>query len=251
MQELLRESTKKSNQKRPIQTKETAEELPVGWRKRLAPEKTKPYFQNLSAFLKNEYQTRQRIFPKKDAIFKAFQSVDFDAVKVVILGQDPYHGDGQAMGMSFAVPNDLFPKPPSLKNIFKEIQSDLNVTLDPKQSDLSGWAQQGVLLLNAVLTVRAHQAFSHRNQGWELFTDQVIQLLNERTKPVIFLLWGAAAQKKAQWVTKPHHTLLKSAHPSPLSATRGFFGCRHFSKANALLERQGQSPIQWEQVSLS
>lgn len=222
-----------------------AESLPPGWRKILEPEFNQEYFGKLSHFLTLEDASGQNVFPPRSLIFSALQSVDYDQVKVVILGQDPYHGVGQAIGMSFAVPNEFKPKPPSLKNIFKEISSDLSVDMRDAGSDLSGWAKQGVLLLNAVLTVREAQAFSHRDQGWETFTDQIIRLLDQRSDPMVFLLWGAAALKKKALITSEGHFILEAAHPSPLSAARGFLGCRHFSKTNEILARIEKTPIDW------
>jgi uracil-DNA glycosylase len=219
--------------------------LPPGWRAHLAHEKDKPYFQGLTQFLKQQHAARKPIFPPTPLVLRAMQNLDYDDVKVVILGQDPYHGAGQAIGLSFAVPNELRVKPPSLVNIFKEISSDLGVSMAGKGSDLSGWVEQGVLLLNTVLTVEASQAFSHRGKGWEHFTDQVIRELNERKKPVVFILWGAAAQKKKELITNRQHRWVESAHPSPLSASKGFFGCKHFSKVNALLKSFGEKPIDW------
>jgi len=175
--------------------------------------------------------------------------VDYPDVKVVILGQDPYHGDGQAIGLSFAVPNSLRLKPPSLQNIFKEIASDLGVSMNLSHSDLSGWVSQGVLLLNSVLTVRKDQAFSHRGKGWEIFTDKVISLLNDRLEPIVFLLWGAAAQKKVELISNSQHFILKSAHPSPLSAHNGFFGSRHFSQTNKILQDLNLGAINWSKTS--
>jgi len=189
------------------------------------------------------------VFPAQDRILAALQAVDYEDVKVVILGQDPYHGDGQAIGLSFAVPNALRVKPPSLKNIFKEIASDLQCSLDIQKSDLSGWTKQGVLLLNSVLTVRRSEAFSHRDHGWEKFTDRVIQLLNDRKSPIVFLLWGAAAQKKKKLLTNSTHFILEAAHPSPLSAHNGFMGCQHFSKTNQFLKSLGKTPIDWKLTS--
>lgn len=215
----------------------------------MGKEKNKPYFRDLSLFLLNEYKNGKTIYPSRDNVLRALQSLDLSQVKVVILGQDPYHGEGQAMGLSFAVPNDLRLKPPSLQNIFKEIESDCGLILSKEKSDLLGWVEQGVLLLNSVLTVRAHQAFSHRDKGWEQFTDRVIELLSERKEPMVFLLWGAAAQKKKEKISK-HHYILESVHPSPLSAHRGFFGCKHFSKANEFLKKQGHKPIDWSKISL-
>jgi uracil-DNA glycosylase len=216
----------------------------------LGPEAEKPYFKKLTQFLNAEYRAGAQIFPEKENVLRAIQAVDLPDVKVVILGQDPYHGEGQAIGLSFAVPNALRLKPPSLQNIFKEIRSDLGVSLPEGQSDLSGWTAQGVLLLNSVLTVRAGEAFSHRDQGWETFTDAIIDVLNAEAAPVVFLLWGAAAQKKKNRITNKKHFILESAHPSPLSAHRGFLGNRHFSKVNELLRQAGRSEIRWEKVSI-
>ncbi len=225
------------------------ENLPAQWRQCLEPERKKPYFQALASFLKKEYASHEKIFPERAVILRALQEVDYDTVKVVILGQDPYHGEGQAMGRSFAVPNSIKVKPPSLVNIFKEIESDLDVKLNRSQSDLSGWTQQGVLLLNTVLTVRANQAFSHREKGWETFTDEVIRQLNLRTRPMVFLLWGAAAHKKVTMIDQGRHVVLMAPHPSPLSAHRGFLGCRHFSLANKALIKIGYDPIDWTRLS--
>lgn len=219
--------------------------LPEGWKGYLTAEKEKPYFKSLVRFLKDEYSAKKMIYPQRSNIFKALQAVDYTKVKVVILGQDPYHGKDQAIGLSFAVPNELFPKPPSLQNIFKELADDLSIKVPEGKSDLSGWAEQGVLLLNAVLTVRAAQAFSHRDKGWENFTDRIIEILNERTDPVIFILWGSAAQKKKTLITNKQHFIIESAHPSPLSAYRGFFGSKPFSKVNQILTKLGKTPIDW------
>jgi uracil-DNA glycosylase len=217
--------------------------LPPGWKERLAAEKDKDYFKALTSFLSDEYKKGAKVYPARENVLRALREVDFDDVKVVILGQDPYHGAGQAIGLSFAVPNELMPKPPSLGNIFKEISSDIGVDMRGKPSDLSGWVEQGVLLLNTVLTVRASQAFSHRDKGWEQFTDKVIAELGARRDPVVFLLWGSPARKKKALIKSP--LILESPHPSPLSASSGFFGCRHFSKANKLLEQEGKQPIDW------
>lgn len=219
--------------------------LPRGWKNRLGPEKDQEYFKALTRFLKSEYEAGKKIYPPRQLILSALQKVDFDDVKVVILGQDPYHGAGQAIGLSFAVPNALTPKPPSLGNIFKEIAADLKVEMKGKNSDLATWVKQGVLLLNTVLTVRASEAFSHRDKGWEHFTDKVIKELNARTDPVIFILWGSPARKKKALITNKHHFILEAAHPSPLSAHSGFFGCRHFSKANDILKKLRKEPIDW------
>ena len=228
------------------------ENLPPGWRALLASEKDKDYFKKLTSFLNTEYRAGKHVYPERAKVLRALQESDIDDVRVVILGQDPYHGPGQAVGLSFAVPNDLKPKPPSLQNIFKEIEADLKVSMTARGSDLSGWVKHGVLLLNTVLTVRAGEALSHREKGWELFTDRVIACLNERETPIVFLLWGASAHKKKALLTNPNHFILESVHPSPLSAHRGFFGCRHFSKANAILkDRIGTATIDWSQTSLS
>lgn len=224
--------------------------LPAGWRELLANEANETYFQKLTRFLNAEYKTGNVIYPERKNILRAIQSVDISDVRVVILGQDPYHGKGQAIGLSFAVPNELQPKPPSLMNIFKEIQTDLGVKLNTQQSDLSGWVDQGVLLLNTVLTVRASQAFSHRDQGWEVFTDKIIRHLNDRKKPLIFMLWGSPAQAKRSLITNSRHRILAAPHPSPLSAHRGFMGCKHFSKANEILKNEfSERPIVWENIS--
>lgn len=227
------------------------ENLPTGWRERLGAERDKGYFKDLVRFLNQEYQKKAKIYPARENILRAIQTIDIDDVKVVILGQDPYHGADQAIGLSFAVPNELKPKPPSLGNIFKEISSDLGADMTGKGSDLSGWADQGVLLLNTVLTVQASQAFSHRGKGWETFTDEVIRQLNEREKPVVFILWGSPARKKKELITNKRHFILEAAHPSPLSAHNGFFGSKHFSKANAILEKIGSKPIDWTKTTSS
>lgn len=226
------------------------ENLPKTWRERLAPEAKQEYFQKLTRFLVSEHRAGKKIFPESKNVLRAIQSLDLPEVKVVILGQDPYHGAGQAVGLSFAVPNTLRPKPPSLQNIFKEIHDELGVAMPAGDSDLTGWVAQGVLLLNAVLTVRANQAFSHRGQGWEDFTDTIIRELDRRKDPVIFLLWGSAAQKKKALIQGKQHFILESAHPSPLSAHRGFFGNGHFKKTNEILRKLGKKEIQWDRVSL-
>lgn len=212
------------------------------WDEILADEWEKPYYKNLRAFLKNEYST-QRIYPHMNDIFNALKYTSFEDTKVVIIGQDPYHGVGQAHGLCFSVKQGVMP-PPSLKNIFKELNSDIGKPIPP-HGELTDWAKQGVLLLNAVLTVREGQPTSHKAAGWETFTDRVIDELNRKTTPVIFLLWGAYAQKKAEIITNPIHKKLLSVHPSPLSASRGFLGCKHFSKTNELLIENGLSPINW------
>lgn len=212
------------------------------WKAHLHSEFEKPYFKDLVAFVKSEYQ-QHTVYPAGKNIFQAFEACSFDAVKVVIIGQDPYHGPGQANGLCFSV-NKGIPMPPSLVNIFKEIKNDLGKELPP-DGDLMRWATQGVLLLNATLTVRAHQAGSHQKRGWENFTDAVIKAVNEQKEKVVFLLWGAYAQKKGQMIDKQKHLVLQSVHPSPLSAYNGFFGNQHFSKANAYLEAAHKTPIEW------
>jgi uracil-DNA glycosylase len=223
--------------------------LPTGWSSRLVEEFRKPYFTTLCNFVNTEYQGDQEIYPPQSQVLRALEKVDYDAVKVVILGQDPYHGPLQATGLSFAVPNTFKPKPPSLKNIFKEIASDLNTDMSEQGSDLLGWASQGVLLLNTVLTVRKNEANSHRDQGWEQFTDKVLFLLNERHEPVIFLLWGNPARKKKTLIQNKQHIVLEAPHPSPLSAYTGFFGCKHFSSTNHALKKLGLNAIDWSSTT--
>ena len=213
------------------------------WRDALQSEFDQPYFAQLAAFLHAEKAAGRQIFPPGSQIFRAFELCPLDRTRVVILGQDPYHGYGQAMGLCFSVPQGV-PAPPSLKNIFKEIESDLGIRMSGSP-DLTPWARQGVLLLNAVLTVREHAANSHRGKGWEILTDRVISLLNEREDPVIFLLWGRNAREKKQLVTNPQHVVMEAAHPSPLSAHSGFFGCGHFRAANDKLREMGKTPIRW------
>lgn len=213
------------------------------WAEFLNQELKKPYYLELRKFLVDEYKTRQ-IFPDMYDIFNALHYTNYHDTKVVILGQDPYHGDGQAHGLSFSVKPGV-KAPPSLVNIFKELKEDLGCEI-PNNGCLKPWTQQGVLLLNTVLTVRAHQANSHRNMGWEKFTDRIIEILNEREKPIAFVLWGAPARKKKKMITNPKHFIVESAHPSPLSAFNGFFGSRPFSKVNAFLENVGEKPINWQ-----
>ncbi len=215
------------------------------WDSLLKSEFEKDYYKRLRAILANEYKT-QTIYPDMYDIFNALRYTSYSDVKVVIIGQDPYHGVGQAHGLCFSVKKGIEP-PPSLKNIFKEIKDELGIE-PPNHGELTSWAKQGVLLLNAVLTVRSGQANSHRDIGWEIFTDKVIELLNQREKPIVFMLWGANAKKKAQVVTNPAHKILTCAHPSPLSAYNGFFGCGHFARCNELLLGCGQEPINWEIV---
>lgn len=212
------------------------------WRSHLQGEFDKPYFATLTQFVRSEYATRQ-IFPPGRQIFNAFDLCPFDRVKVVIIGQDPYHDDGQANGLCFSV-NPGTPFPPSLQNIFKEISDDLGRPM-PTDGDLSRWARQGVLLLNATLTVRAHQAGSHQGKGWEQFTDAVIHELSAHRDHLVFMLWGSYAKAKGAQIDTSRHCILTAAHPSPLSAYRGFFGCRHFSLANAYLTSHGLTPIDW------
>ncbi|PWM47484.1 MAG: uracil-DNA glycosylase [Clostridiales bacterium] len=216
------------------------------WDELLKDEFEKPYYKNLREFLKKEYKT-SIIHPDMYDIFNALKTTAYKDVKAVIIGQDPYHGTGQAHGMCFSVKKGV-PKPPSLINIFKELQSDLGIK-EPSDGFLEPWAKQGVLLLNAVLTVRDGAANSHRGMGWETFTDAVIQKINEKQEPVVFLLWGAYAREKAKTVTNKNHLLLTAAHPSPLSAYNGFLGCKHFSKANEFLRENGRGEINWDIAS--
>lgn len=213
------------------------------WLEPMKPEFSKPYYAKLYKTIREEYNTRQ-VFPPADDIFNAFQFTPLSEVKVVILGQDPYHGDGQAHGLCFSVKPEV-EAPPSLVNIYKELQEDCGCYI-PNNGYLEKWARQGVLLLNTVLTVRAHQANSHRGIGWEEFTDAAIRVLNEQDRPIVFLLWGRPAQTKKVMLRNPKHLILEAPHPSPLSAYRGFFGCRHFSKANEFLEKNGIKPVDWQ-----
>lgn len=212
------------------------------WKERLTGEFEKEYFNRLVSFVKDEYR-QGTVYPPGPYIFRAFDMCPFDKVKVVILGQDPYHEPRQAHGLSFSV-QDGTPYPPSLVNIFKEIESDLGIPV-PKSGDLTRWAKQGVLLLNATLTVRAHQAGSHQNKGWEEFTDAVVHHLAEEREHLVFMLWGSYAQRKGAFIDPNRHLVLKSPHPSPLSAFRGFFGNKHFSRANEYLIAHGIEPIKW------
>ena len=212
------------------------------WKKVLFDEFQKPYFEILKAFLVEEKRTHT-IYPKSANIFNAFEFTPFEQVKVVILGQDPYHGNNQAHGLSFSV-QDGIPHPPSLQNIFKELRDDLGCSI-PKSGNLSAWAKQGVFLLNTVLSVRASEANSHRNQGWENFTDAVIRTLSEQREHLVFILWGAPAGAKASLIDTKKHLILKAPHPSPLSSYRGFFGSKPFSKSNEYLTCKGLKPINW------
>lgn len=212
------------------------------WKEILNEEFTKPYFDKLVEFVKEEYATRE-IFPKGGNIFRAFDKCPLDKLKVVIIGQDPYHGPGQANGLCFSVGQGV-PFPPSLQNIFKEVHSDIGTPI-PQSGELDRWAEQGVLLLNAVLTVRAHEAASHAGRGWEQFTDAVVRAIAEHKEGVVYMLWGSYAQKKGAMVDATRNLVLKAVHPSPLSVYRGFFGSRHFSKANAYLAANGKVAIEW------
>jgi len=212
------------------------------WKSVLASEFGKSYFTGLKTFLVEE-KVRHRVFPPGSLIFQAFNATPFDQVSVVILGQDPYHGAGQAHGLCFSVPEGVA-RPPSLVNIFKEISADLGVPV-PNKSNLLGWARQGVLLLNATLTVRENQAGSHQGKGWELFTDAAIRALSEKREGLVFLLWGNYAIAKRELIDQSKHFILTAPHPSPLSASRGFFGCRHFSQTNHLLRQMGRQEINW------
>lgn len=213
------------------------------WRRQLAKEFSKPYFLELMAFVAEE-RKRHTVYPPPEQVFTWTQMCDIRDVKVVILGQDPYHGPNQAHGLCFSVQKPV-PPPPSLENIYKELSTDIEDFTHPGHGDLTGWAKQGVLLLNAVLTVRAHQATSHKEKGWEQFTDVVVSWLNKNLDGVVFMLWGAYAQKKGSSIDRKRHHVLQTVHPSPLSVNRGFFGCRHFSKTNELLKKSGKKPIDW------
>lgn len=212
------------------------------WKKRLNPEFEKDYFNDLVNFVKDEYG-QNTVFPPGKLIFSAFNHCTFDHLKVVIIGQDPYHGKGQANGLCFSV-SDGITMPPSLVNIFKEIKNDLNIDI-PSTGNLERWADQGVLLLNATLTVRAHSPGSHQKKGWEEFTDAVIKVISDEKEGIVFLLWGAYAQKKGEIIDASKHLVLKSAHPSPFAANKGFFGNKHFSKTNAYLQEKGLEEIMW------
>lgn len=218
--------------------------LEPSWQPMLAEEFEKPYMQQLRVFLRQEKDQRKIIYPKSAEVFNAFNFTPYDAVKVVMLGQDPYHGPGQAHGLCFSVKPHT-PFPPSLLNIYKELNQDLGIPIS-KNGCLESWAKQGVLLLNSVLTVEQGQAASHQGKGWEQFTDKVIHLLNEEKSGLVFVLWGGYAQRKGQFIDEQKHLVLKAAHPSPLSAHRGFLGCRHFSKINDYLQKNNKTPIHWE-----
>ena len=214
------------------------------WLPALKEEFGKPYYKDLYGFVKKEYSTHV-VYPPAEDIFNAFHFTPLGQVKVVILGQDPYHNVNQAHGLCFSVPKSQGEIPPSLQNIYKELHDDLGCYI-PNNGYLEKWARQGVLLLNTVLTVRAHQANSHQNKGWEVFTDAVINAVNAQDRPIVYLLWGTPARRKAAMLTNPKHLILEAPHPSPLSAYRGFFGCRHFSACNRFLEEHGIQPIDWQ-----
>jgi uracil-DNA glycosylase len=217
------------------------------WQAVLKPEFEQPYMQQLRAFLVQERQSGKTLYPPTDLVFNAFNHCAPTDIKVVMLGQDPYHGPQQAHGLCFSVPAGV-KTPPSLVNIYKELHTDMGMPI-PAHGNLESWAAQGVFMLNSVLTVAAGQAASHQKQGWEQFTDKVIHLINERSEHVVFMLWGSYAQKKASFVDQQKHLVLKAPHPSPLSAHRGFLGCRHFSQANQWLQEKGLAPINWASVS--
>lgn len=218
-------------------------QIEAGWKEELREEFDKPYFEKIVQFLKDEKKSGKVVYPPGKLIFNAFDTTTFSKVKVVIIGQDPYHNPGQAHGLSFSVP-DKVPPPPSLVNIFKELNADLEIPI-AKSGNLEKWAKQGVLLLNASLTVEANKPMSHSELGWHVFTDEVIRHVSRKKDHVVFMLWGKFAQNKAVLIDETKHKVLKAAHPSPLSAYNGFFGCGHFSKANAWLREKGEQPIDW------
>ena len=212
------------------------------WDELLKEEFQKPYFQDLMKFVKEEYKNKT-VYPKQNEVFNAFRYTDFDHVKVVILGQDPYHGPNQAEGLSFSVKDEVL-KPPSLQNIFKELENDLGIPF-PEHNSLKNWAKQGVMLLNAVLTVEEHKPTSHKDKGWEIFTDDVIKIINQKETPVVFILWGSYARNKKSLITNKKHLIIESAHPSPFSARNGFFGSKPFSRTNKFLKDNGIKEIDW------
>lgn len=219
-------------------------QMEESWKRHLLPEFGKPYMKSLKIFLQAEQQKNHKIYPRPSEYFQALAKTPVNKVKIVILGQDPYHGEGQAHGLCFSV-KPYVPIPPSLKNIYKELKSDLGFSI-PNHGFLESWADQGVLLLNSILTVRGRSAGSHQEKGWERFTDAILKVLNENRSHLVFLLWGAYAQKKACFIDKKNHLLLEAPHPSPLSAHRGFIGCKHFSRANKYLIRHKIGPIDWD-----
>lgn len=219
-------------------------QIASGWQEKLKDEFSKEYFVKLGHFLDDEYNN-STIFPKREDVFNALNITDVNTVKVVILGQDPYHDDNQAHGLSFSIPKSQKKIPPSLNNIYKELNTDCDCYI-PNNGNLTKWACQGVLLLNTVLTVRAHEAGTHRGKGWEKFTDEIFRILNKQDRPIVFMLWGKDAIKKGKILDNPNHLVLTAAHPSPLSAYRGFFGCKHFSKANSFLVSNDIDAIDWQ-----
>lgn len=227
----------------PQKPAKVSPQIEESWKKVLATEFQQPYFADLKAFLVAEKKAGRRIFPPGPEIFNAFNSTPFDEVKVVIIGQDPYHGPGQAHGLCFSVQKGVR-TPPSLVNIYKELKSDLELPI-PDHGNLQRWADQGVLLLNAILTVRAHEAASHRGKGWELFTDAAIHHLNQQREGLVFMLWGSYAKKKGAMIDRSKHLVLTASHPSPLSAHNGWFGCKHFSKANEWFAARDVVPVDW------
>eukprot|EP00873_Tetraselmis_striata_P042198 jgi/Tetstr1/462462/TSEL_007458.t1 len=240
---LVRRAVKQAaTQNEPLQLSSLLVE--PGWREAMGPDFAKPYMAQLQKFLQQEWAGREAIFPPQALIFRAYNAVPLDKIKVVILGQDPYHGPGQAVGLCFSVPPDA-KRPSSLLNIYKELASDCGCRIVP-HGNLEEWAAQGIFMLNTVLTVRAHQANSHARKGWEAFTDETIRAISRSRRGVVFLLWGKQAQDKERLIDASRHHVLKCAHPSGLSASRGFFGCKHFSQTNALLEKQGLPPINWQ-----
>ncbi|KAL8180020.1 UNVERIFIED_CONTAM: hypothetical protein K2H54_003635 [Gekko kuhli] len=242
--ERIRRNKEAALQKLAARTKSLVPaEIGSSWRVSLTGEFSKPYFSQLMAFVAEE-RKRYTVYPPPNQVFTWTQMCDIHDVKVVILGQDPYHGPNQAHGLCFSVQRPV-PPPPSLENIYKELATDIEDFSHPGHGDLTGWARQGVLLLNAVLTVRAHQANSHKEKGWEEFTDAVVSWLNKNLDGLVFMLWGAYAQKKGSAIDRKRHHVLQTVHPSPLSVHRGFFGCKHFSKTNELLEKSGKKPIDW------
>lgn len=222
-----------------------AVDIEPSWLEVLHDEFDKPYMQKLREFLKQEKEAGIKVYPKGSDIFNAFNKTPFTKLKTVILGQDPYHGPNQAIGLSFAV-NKGITVPPSLKNIYKELQTDIPGFTMPSHGDLTGWAEQGVLMLNATLTVQAGKPGSHQKKGWEIFTDTVIRTISEQKEGVVFLLWGKFAQAKEELIDTAKHHVLKAAHPSPYSADNGFFGCHHFSKTNEILIKEDKAPIDWQ-----
>lgn len=220
--------------------------IPPEWNRFLNCEYNKEYFKGLKKFISSEFSNGKTIYPSVENVFTAFQVTPLKSVKVVIIGQDPYHGEGQAHGLSFSVPSGV-KLPPSLRNIYKELNSDLGGERSSLDGDLSSWAKQGVLLLNSVLTVESGKAGSHQKKGWEIFTDKVVEVLNNECSGIIFMLWGAQAHKKGSKIDEDKHFVLRSTHPSPLSSYRGFFGCKHFSKANSILEKEGKKIIDWSE----